>query len=299
MQAWVARLSFFLVLGPLAVPASAVDCDLNACTVGDQCHSGTCFPGTPLDCNLDPCSIGGCLEGQCVAVSKCPPQDHPCRTTVTCNPSNGECEFEPANIGGACDVVSNDCMSGTCNSSGDCVENVPLSGGGCTGPGGECSMPGTCSAGTCIAPPVGNGTPCGVGNLCLPMECQSGLCVPSGSPVICPDSGNLCEFSLCNPGTGECEPVPSLCYSTQCGGPGVCNPSTGQCEHNSPLPDGASCDDLNECTAADQCVAGTCTGTGIDNPSMAPVASNASLIGLVAVLAILPAIGVARRRRRS
>lgn len=282
-----------LMLG--VFPAGAVECDLDLCTEGDQCSAGVCIPGEPLDCGFDLCAVGGCVDGQCFAVSKCPPATHPCRTELTCNPANGECEFDPINDGMACDVIGNDCMTGTCNASGDCVENIPVTGGSCNDLN-ECTTGDTCEQGACVGSMAEDNTPCGdTSNLCVTTQCRGGVCIPVEA-VLCMTGFNLCEPEACNPTTGRCETIPVVCLGSECGGTGTCNPTNGQCEFNSPLPDGTACDDFNVCTIDDQCVSGTCTGTGISNPSMAPVASDRSLVVLAAILAIFPAIGLMRRR---
>ncbi len=298
MRAWTTIIAaLFVFTAPFA--ASGIECDFDACTQGDQCQDGVCVPGDLLDCGSDPCVVASCSDGQCEAKSKCPPAFHPCRGPVTCNPISGECETEPTNIGGACDDDLTNCLTGTCDDSGECIENIPQNDVPC-GSLGECAGEGVCIAGSCLRPILEDGTPCSLGNACIPSQCQSGFCLPSGQPEPCPQNPNLCETHECNPQSGECEPITTECVSAdECSGEGVCNPTTGACEFDNPIPDGTSCDDNNFCTAGDQCTAGTCTGTPIDDPSMAPVASNSSLIALAAVLAILPAIGLATRRRHS
>ncbi len=279
-------------------PAGSMECDANACTTGDQCSAGACVSGPPVDCNFGPCESGACVAGTCLSFPKCPPVAHPCRTTQTCNPANGECEFEPANIGAACDITPNDCMAGTCDGSGECVE-LPLNGTPCDDHM-ECTASSMCFSGTCVGEPASmDGQPCTTGllGLCAPASCQNGSCVSGMQDVICPPSMNLCEgLSFCNPGTGQCASLPSVCISPDPCSTATCDPQVGCVV--TPLADGAACNDLNECTVGDSCSAGACTGTGISDPQMAPASSNTGLLALVMFLGILPALRLARPRQR-
>ena len=124
-----------------------------------------------------------------------------------------------------------------------------------------CASPGVCNNGACETeydacpclpdngnPDDPNGQPHNTwsqchfyddGNLCDgSLTCIAGtdlnLCRPDADPVICPDDGNPCARTTCNPTTGQCESVG--------------------------LPAKTGCDDGNECTIYDRCEAGSCFG---------------------------------------
>jgi hypothetical protein len=65
-----------------------------------------------------------------------------------------------------------------------------------------------------------------------------------------------------------CQCLHVACQPGPCFNAGVCDPATGACSQP-PKPDGTSCDDANECSGPDGCVAGRCTG-----PSLTGTACN-------------------------
>jgi hypothetical protein len=135
-----------------------------------------------------------------------------------------------------------------------------------------------------------DGTLCNGVETCVDNTCQAGI------PVDCSD-GDPCTRDLCDPDLGKCEyePIPRCCRvdadcedvnpcaipsctenrctyvnreaGTACGDPrdtACTDPDTcdgdGHCVPNH-LPDGASCDDGDECTMNDVCLKGACVGT--------------------------------------
>jgi len=99
-----------------------------------------------------------------------------------------------------------------------------------------CGAMTACNAGTgtCVAPPVANGTACSDSNACTQTDtCQSGTCT-GASPVTCA--------------------APDQCHDA-----GTCIPATGLCS-NPAKPNGSSCDDGNPSTHAEACQAGICAG---------------------------------------
>ncbi|NOX59213.1 MAG: hypothetical protein GXP29_10195, partial [Planctomycetes bacterium] len=87
--------------------------------------------------------------------------------------------------------------------------------------------------------------------------------------VVTPDSGGGCDDGdLCTTcdllSGGVCEGTQVDCSFLDDGCVvGVCNSSNGLCEAV-PLPGGAACDDLDNCTSGDVCSDGVCAGTPVD-----------------------------------
>jgi hypothetical protein len=76
--------------------------DNNACTLNDACQAGTCVPGTPKTCNTPP-------NNQCYDSSG------------TCDPSNGDCSYNPKASGTNCNDGNACTENDECNGSGQCI----------------------------------------------------------------------------------------------------------------------------------------------------------------------------------
>jgi MYXO-CTERM domain-containing protein len=178
-------------------------------------------------------------------------------------------------IGG---VNGSTCFSGSECDSGICSDGVCCN-TSCTGECRYCNLPE--SLGTCTTAP--DGYPCPDSDKCDGIKtCQSGVCV-DGPPPDCDDS-NVCTTDSCNPSTGcvhtpvangtscsdgnRCNGV-ETCQNGVCRSPGEmdcddgdpctqdsCHPQNG-CS-NTPLQDGTSCDDNNECNGVEVCQGGDC-----------------------------------------
>jgi hypothetical protein len=106
------------------------------------------------------------------------------------------------------------------------------------------------------------------GNSCTASsDCASGLCVQEsrtrkvchcGSASDCPNS-DLCHPLTCS--VGACVPAaPVVCLpSDQCHTSGICNPATGACS-NPIKTNGTVCDDGDASICNNVCVEGTCSG---------------------------------------
>ena len=189
--------------------------------------------------------------------------------------------------GGAC-RQNDTCASGTC------TPGLPEPLGTACGSSADtaCDNPDACNgAGTCLSNHEPNGTSCADSDPCNGTEtCQSGTC-SSGTPVNCPDDGNVCNGpETCDSGTGSCVSGPpavtgtacsdgNLCTQTDtCNGAGICiggspvvcddgkactddscNPATGLCHfvNNNTNP----CSDGDACTQSDACQSGVCVGS--------------------------------------
>ena len=149
------------------------------CTASDQCHTaGTCDPSSGAcsnptaangtTCNdgngctqTDTCQTGTCTGGNPVT---CTASDQ-CHTAGTCNPASGTCS-NPIVVNGT-----------ACNDTVACTANDVCTNGACGGTPYTC-VPGACQAasvcngtGTCTITNAGDGTSCGVDEVCVTGTC--------------------------------------------------------------------------------------------------------------------------------
>jgi|GEM_PF-1907402 len=269
-----------------------------ACEAPDQCQeAGSCnsdtglceFPNAPdgtvcddmnLCTNQDQCSAGMC-NGQAV-VCDAPEQ---CQAAGTCNEDTGQCVYDNAQDGTACDdgnaATQNDsCQNGlclgencTCTGVTPCCDGCfPINNGGACGEDGhsctadvcddgQCThdiIPGNCFIqGTCVVDGVSNPD-----NECT--YCDSTYATDAWrnkqSGLACDDGDACTQSDICDAGTcvgGQ----PVVCANPeQCKREGVCNPDTGVCEF-ADASNGTQCDDGDACTQSDSCFGGACTGS--------------------------------------
>jgi hypothetical protein len=83
-------------------------------------------------------------------------------------------------------------------------------------------------------------------------------CASAGDP--CDDGnpcteGDFCQGRRCRPGTAVTCQALDACHLA-----GTCDPGSGLCS-NPPAPDGAGCNDGNQCTQVDACQGGACVGS--------------------------------------
>jgi hypothetical protein len=245
---------------------------------GGQARAGTCgngiveggeeCDGTILFIYGDPdnptCKTGGncffqntCCKFNCQFVGQGPPCDDGdvCSSFDTCD-QYGQCQGGPSELDGSpCDdglfcTGTESCLNGRCTSSsgdpcpGTACNNCQEATDSCFDPagsscsdgsvcvtGGSCDGSGTCAGG------VLNSGPCDDGLYCNGADtCNGGSCsVHEGNPCTGADGDGNCTES--------------------------CNEAADNC--SAPDPDGAACNDGQFCNgAADQCAAGTCSGTG-------------------------------------
>ena len=232
---------------PGCPPGTPCD-DGDGCTVDDQCtEDGSCL-GTALDCDDDnPCTEDSCDAegGECKnipLVTGCDDGD-PCTTDDLC--LDGQCEAGPGLLD--CDD-GNPCTDDSCQADIGCQH---ASNEGPCDDGNVCTEGDLCSAGACSPGP----------NLCGCLSDDDCKAV---------DDDNLCNGSLycdmtANPPACiidvdtivECnDPPPDKCLAWSC------KPETGKCI-TTPAAEGESCDDDDDCTTADLCVAGSCEGSYI------------------------------------
>ena len=233
--------------------------DGNPCTVADSCKGGECL-GVPVSCdcmddadcveledgdlcNGTPiCDISG-LPHQCVVdpetVVECSEPDGadaPC-LQATCDGPSGECGFEPAHEGMACND-GDACTVGDQCAQGECLAGV---GANCND-GNACTLDECDSALGCTHDEVDaeceDGDSCTVGDWCLAGQCQPGK-------IMACNDGNGCTDDSCQAGVG-CVHVPN---DDQCSDNNACTAgdhcSAGQCVYE----DAVECDDNNPCTS--------------------------------------------------
>lgn len=219
------------------------------CTISDSCLAGTCTGGPPNDCGMAPpqctevtcdetsqtCSTAPAMNGSmcqdpnnlCMKGATCSnglciggtpddcfffPVPSDCHV-ATCNPSNGMCEAQIGNEGGACNDPMDLCtVQKTCNM-GMCEGGTPKN---CSQLTQGCVV-GVCDVnnGQCVAQAVGQGQPCDDLNFCTTGEiCNNGVC-GGGAPVTQCTNGDGCCPMNCNENNDiECAIPSGVAYLT-------------------------------------------------------------------------------------
>ena len=210
-----------------------------------------------------------------------------CHVAGTCDPSTGLCSTPAAPADTPCDD-GDACTTRDACAAGVCVGASPVV---CPA-AGPCHESARCdpATGACVAPPLGDDTPCDDADACTRTDrCQAGTCV-GGEPVTCPAADTCHVAGACDPATGTCSTpaapdatpcddgdactrqdgcVAGVCEGADrvtcpaadaCHVAGTCDPATGTCATPA-VADDTPCNDADACTRADRCRAGTCTGT--------------------------------------
>ena len=262
--------------------ADGTECnDGSLCTENDGCVAGECTGDAVPECDAcmedADCSdyedgnlcngTLACIDSQCVVdeetVVVCVAPGA-CKQNK-CNPASGECE-------------ASDALDGTkCDDANGCTHSDYCSGGVCKGLPEDCDDINACTADSCDpdsgcvnAPKAGD---CGDGDPCtINDQCVDGACMGDPNPDCQCETDDDCEDEedgdMCN-GTLVCEDkkcVVDEATIVDCSIPGLdscmvadCDPDSGYCSLTQ-FPDGADCDDLNECTDSDTCYGGICKG---------------------------------------
>jgi hypothetical protein len=251
-------------------PATVVTCAAsnNPCTqLACQPQSGACVDqpvpnGTPCNadnslCTLaDTCNAGNCTAGEnlckCATSADCAVYDDGdlCNGQLFCNQQNGTCGLNPATVVSCVDSLPGDCSAVTCEpTTGACVTSAVAAGAPCED-GVACTLNQACDgSGQCS----GGFSGCGCA---ADWDCAS---VDDGNAcngkVVC--DLNALPFPTC------ATQAPAPCAPTSPCELAACDPKTGAC-NLSAAPTGATCDDGDGCTKADECVAdGSCAGVAI------------------------------------
>jgi hypothetical protein len=144
---------------------------------------------------------------------------------------------------------------------------------------------------SCTTETLPNGTDCVSTDLCIvAATCTNGLCLGPTNDCFFAPVPSLCHVAVCNPASGDCDPVPGhdgfqcidydnlclqggTCSTGVCSGgtekdcasftddcnAGTCDPTTGACG-GSPTNEGGACQDFKGCTVASTCTMGVCDG---------------------------------------
>ncbi|MBT9561023.1 MAG: hypothetical protein IV100_33675 [Myxococcales bacterium] len=184
----------------------AIECDDGASRTCEVVAAG-CLQWsdwTACDVLLDRCTQGWCSPGVGCETSPADCDDqNPC-TSEICDPKKG-CQYTQENDaicddGDAC-TVKDRCFKGVC------YAGKPVA---CP-PGGPCEGPGSCDSatGSCVNPPIADGTACSDGAVCtLADTCVGGDCIPGpcGENWSCggEEPGCDCAPGYDGPGCNQC-----------------------------------------------------------------------------------------------
>ncbi len=196
--------------------------DDNPCTIGDNCHLGTCISGASVDCsdsdvctddfcdpvdgcyhvaNAAPCndlndctSVDVCVDGHCQGSGQPDCDDDNLCTDDSCDPVLGKCLHSfndaPCDDGDVC-TEADQCIMGICFGAG----------------GGECDDANECTIDECdpdsgcLHLPGPDGVQCDDADICTNEEvCEAGQCVGQAE-YDCNDD-NICTDDSCDPVDG-------------------------------------------------------------------------------------------------
>jgi hypothetical protein len=237
---------------------TTTDCDdKNACTVGENCATGTCTNGTPVECrDGNPCTFDSCDPAVgCVFTNML----GPCDDGDSCSiPGTGYCEA------GQCITQKRSCDDGdpctddTCDVSGACLHTVHNR--SCED-GNLCTVGEMCVDGFCVGGTTRN---CNDDNACTVDECNPTYgCVYAPSTELECDDHDKCTAADSCQGM-ECVGTPRVCEDYNLCTDNTCDPAIG-CVF---VPNDLLCDDDNVCTVDDQCSGGECLGISLfEDPS--------------------------------
>ena len=229
-----------------------VDCPESQCLKDGECDpaSGECqyaeLTGPSCD-DENPCTYDTkCINGDCQG--KFDSGACPCATNEDCiefddgDLCNGQihcldefCSVVPDSVVVCSQPPPGSCFEVACNpATGDCDEN-PLAPGGVCDDSNPCTGNDKCDGeGSCTGEPVGE-EPCELDNdKCTDDVCEDGICTPGPAKACIGVDTGPCFDHICDPASGTCK--------------------------DAPLPNGAPCEDDDECTIGEQCYFTSCTG---------------------------------------
>lgn len=250
--------------------------DCVACSVAAGAETdGICGPLTATACG-EPGAGLACFHGACVdrcATTECP-SDDPCQVG-SCDSLTGECVFDNAPDGTACDdgdpnTVNDICGGGLCAGMNLCADVTCVA-------KDQCHVPGSCDplTGECTDPLAADDTSCDDGNACTEGDtCQAGACI-GGAPLVCPAPLACQEAATCEPSVG-CVYAPKaagtlcragVCENGQSLSAGECDGSHADCPEAIVESCGLflcgpdAC--LSSCSSSAECIADTFCDEGI------------------------------------
>jgi len=222
--------------------------DGNVCTTGDNCGDGACKTSGALDCDdgksctQDSCDAAdGCIneaiEGGCTDGDPCTLNDY-CAAGACVPGATPNCDD------------ANPCTDDACADTGLCVHTP--NDAACSDKN-ACTLGDHCAGGVCAST---GALGCGDSNVCTNDSCDALLgCLHDLLTGPSCDDGDKCNGDdVC--ATGKCVAgVAPDCDDKNACTDDSCDKTTG-CVHTPTAP--GPCDDGNQCTVDDQCVAGTC-----------------------------------------
>ena len=227
--------------------------DNKICTA-DVCDgSGTCThaagnEGTPCRGSTDACDPAETCSGTSVAC----PVDSLATTSVVCRPASDACDAAEmcTGSGASCPADSLTASTEICRpAAGDCdVEET------CTGTSGACPFDAKRLSGTACTSD---------NEICTDDRCDDlGSCTHADNAVACNDGlfcngGDTCSGGTCSAHSGN--PCAGIDGDGNCAE--SCDETADACQASDP--DGAICDDGDDTTVLDECLAGTCSGTTV------------------------------------
>ncbi|MDX2012511.1 MAG: LamG-like jellyroll fold domain-containing protein [Myxococcaceae bacterium] len=159
-----------------------------SCGTTAYCSAGVCtqFPATGLDAgtciaSTNPCEIVSFTNGACVVTPRTCPSGGDCRSSGTCNPTTGACEY--TNLASTACNDNNACTTNDVCVNGACVGTAPVA---CTTPT-ACFETSVCvpADGGCTVTPKAEGASCDDGDPCSGADvCRQGRCVGSVGPTL-------------------------------------------------------------------------------------------------------------------
>jgi cysteine-rich repeat protein len=235
------------------------DCDDgDDCTLADHCSDGVCG-GEPVACN----DGNPCTEDLCDGDTGCKfinagggcNDDNPCTFGDYC--ADGACQSGPLL---SCDD-GNPCTTDSCDDAQGCLHEPST---GTCDDGNLCTIDDVCAESIC--------KPGGLLGCNDDSPCTNDWCDPQTGCQFTPNSAACDDGSLCSLGDhceeGECIAGTQLdCNDSNGCTNDTCNPLVG-CKHTNNT---EQCNDQDPCTSTDQCIGGSCIGTGAadcndDNP---------------------------------
>ncbi len=304
--------------GATPLCSDGLDCTFDLCAADGECFhpiksgfcriGGTCVPDGqegPLACTVcrtdlsqdswsdamdgilcddqDPCTVGDvCSLGQCSGNGIC--DDGLWCTKDVCDPESAECSFVPTV--GTC-LIDSVCWpegASPADESGQCLVCDPAVSSSSWSLEADgtpckdyltCTQASTCQSGVCVPA----GSPCDDGNPCTLDECVGATCQhgPFANGTPCDEDGFACTEDSCAAGACEHPIVAGCVVEGQCTGEGqthplvpclACIPSKSLTAWSA-LVDGSPCDDGLFCTAGDQCAKAQCHGKPLECPGNA------------------------------
>ncbi|HXC51515.1 MAG TPA: DNRLRE domain-containing protein [Candidatus Limnocylindrales bacterium] len=239
---------------------------LSACDVEERCMQGIC----PVDSFASSATVCRGLSGTCDVLERCTgssgtcPADAFLPSSTTCRGAGGVCDLPEKCTGtsSACPGNVFSSSSTTCRSSSGVCDASET----CTGSTASCPVNSFASTTVTCRPAT---SACDANESC------------SGSSATCPADVLASSTTLCRAAAGPCDsaerctgsnntcPANTLASSSivcraafgGCDTAEKCNGTATECPVDTHQPNGTGCDDQTDCTLADSCVDGACSGS--------------------------------------